>query len=471
MAEVLVELDRAAGRLVAQLVAALRDGVREGRLAGGTVLPPSRQLAAELRVSRGIVVEAYQQLVAEGYLLGHVGSGTRVAEGLATTTVGAAASDNVTDGTAPDDTESPLRYDLTPGSPDLSLFPRTAWLAAMRRAMSVLPNSDFGYGDPAGVPRFREEVAGYLSRVRAAEAAPERVVALNGAAHGLALGLRSLYMDGHRVLAVEDPSGDRPRRILRNSGMELVWIPVDDDGLVVSELRKSAATVAHVTPAHQYPTGAALSPGRRAELAAWARDTGGVIIEDDYDAEFRYDRDPIACLQSLAPECVLYLGTASKSLAPALRLGWALAPARLAGQLRELRHETDLGGPVLEHITMAELIAGGAYDRHLRGVRRRYRQRRDALAGALAELLPRWRVRGIAAGLHLLVDLPAGAEEKALTDAARARGVHVEQLAPMRFAPGPPGLVLGYAKLPPAHLVAAARLLRDAAHECGATGR
>ncbi|ACU72583.1 transcriptional regulator, GntR family with aminotransferase domain [Catenulispora acidiphila DSM 44928] len=464
MAEVLVELDRAAGRLVAQLVAGLRDAVREGRLAGGTVLPPSRQLAAELRVSRGIVVEAYQQLVAEGYLLSRVGSGTRVAEGLVATAAGAVGA------TADAGSAAPPRYDLTPGSPDLSLFPRSAWLAAMRRAVSTLPNSDLGYGDPAGVLRFREEMAAYLSRVRAADAVPERIVALNGAAHGLALGLRALREDGHRVLAVEDPSGDRPRQILGISGLDLAWVPVDDDGLIVSELRKTAATVVHVTPAHQYPTGTALSPGRRAELVAWAREVDGIIIEDDYDAEFRYDRDPIACLQGLGPDRVLYLGTASKSLAPALRLGWALAPAPLAERLRALRKETDLGGPILEHVTLAELIASGAYDRHLRGVRRRYRERRDALAAALAERLPHWRVRGIAAGLHLLVDLPPAVDEEVLTTAARAHGVRVQPLAPMRCAPGPPGLVLGYAGLSPAHLAEAVRLLHAAARSCDAVG-
>ena len=336
--------------------------------------------------------------------------------------------------------------------------------------MSALPNSDLGYGDPAGLPRFREEIAGYLRRVRAAEAVPERIVALNGAAHGLALGLRALYEAGHRVLAVEDPSGDRPRQILDVSGMKLVWVPVDGEGLIVSELRKTAATVAHTTLAHQYPTGTSLSPGRRAELVAWAREVDGIVIEDDYDAEFRYDRDPIACLQSLAPDRVLYLGTVSKSLAPALRLGWALAPAWLSDRLSELRRETDLGGPILEHVTLAELIACGAYDRHLRGVRRRYRQRRDALTAALAELLPRWPVRGIAAGLHLLVDLPPGTDEDALSTAARARGLLVQPLAPMRFAPGPPGLVLGYAGLSPANLTEAARLLREAAEACGATG-
>jgi len=456
MAEILVTVDRSAGRLVEQLVVGLRDGIRAGRIAGGTVLPPSRQLAAELRVSRGLVVEAYQQLVAEGYLLSRTGAGTWVAAGHA---VGERVA------AAPDGNEAEPEFDLTPGRPDLGAFPRSAWVAAQRRVLSDLPNSGLGYGDPGGVLRFREEIAAYLRRVRAADATPERVVAINGSAQGLALGLQALHELGHRVLAVEDPSADRPRHLLEASGMTLVGVPVDEAGLVVSALRRTSATVVFAGPAHQYPTGVVLAPNRRAELIAWARTADGLVIEDDYDAEFRYDRDPVGCLQGMAPDRVLYLGTTSKSLAPALRLGWAVAPLPLADRLREIRLNSDLGGSVLDHLAMARMIATGAYDRHLRTVRRRYRVRRDALVTALAAELPHWKVRGVAAGLHALVDLPDGSDEEALTAAAAARGVRVQPLAPMRFAPGPPGLVLGYAGLTPSRLAEAARRLGVAVRE------
>jgi GntR family transcriptional regulator/MocR family aminotransferase len=457
MTEILVELDRDAGHLGAQLVAALRDGVRGGRIAAGTELPPTRRLAAELRVSRGVVVEAYEQLVAEGYLLSRTGAGTRVAA----VRPGALSTDPATPRT-PSDSATPVAHDLTPGTPDLGAFPRAAWTAALRRVLSTLPNSGLGYGDPAGVSAFRTEIASYLARVRAADADPARLVALNGVAHGLAIGLRALHERGHRVLAVEDPSADRQRHLLRGAGFELVGIPVDDAGLVVAELAASRATVALVTPAHQYPTGAVLLPQRRAELVAWARRTDAMILEDDYDAEFRYDRDPVGCLQGLAPDRVLYLGTTSKSLAPALRLGWALAPEWLARRLAQIRGSSDLGGSVLDHLTMAELIASGGYDKHLRAVRRRYRDRRDALVAALARELPRWRVRGVAAGLHVLVDLPAGTDEAALVEACLAEGVRVQGLGAMRFAPGGPGLVLGYAGIRPARLAEAAACLRRA---------
>jgi GntR family transcriptional regulator/MocR family aminotransferase len=450
VAEILVTVDRSAGRLVEQLVIGLRDGIRASRIAGGTVLPPSRQLAGELRLSRGIVVEAYQQLVAEGYLLSRAGAGTWVASGHA---VGEHAVP------PPDVVPAEPEFDLTPGRPDLAAFPRTAWVTAQRRVLADLPHDELGYGDPGGVPRFREEIAGYLRRVRAADATPERVVAVNGSAHGMALGLRALYELGHRVLAVEDPSADRPRRLMAASGMALVGVPVDEAGLVVAELRRTAATVVFTGPAHQYPTGVVLAPERRAELIAWARAVDGTILEDDYDAEFRYDRDPVGCLQGMAPDRVLYLGTTSKSLAPALRLGWTVAPPHLAARLREIRQDSDLGGSVLDHLTMAHLIATGAYDRHLRTVRRRYRARRDALVTTLAEELPHWKVHGVAAGLHALVDLPADSDEEALTAAADAHGVRVQPLAPLRFAPGPPGLVLGYAGLAPGRLVEAARRL------------
>ncbi|NUR59133.1 MAG: PLP-dependent aminotransferase family protein [Catenulispora sp.] len=456
MAEILVAVDRAAGRLVEQLVTGLRDGIRAGRITGGTVLPPSRQLAAELRLSRGIVVEAYQQLVAEGYLLSRAGAGTWVASGH---TVEHSAA------TPAEPADSEPEFDLTPGRPDLAAFPRAAWVAALRRVLSNLPHADLGYGDPGGVLRFRKEIASYLRRVRAADATPDRVVAINGSAHGLALGLQALYERGHRVLAVEDPSADRPRGLLAASGMKLIGVPVDDAGLVVSELRRTDATVVFAGPAHQYPTGVVLAPSRRAELIAWARAVDGTILEDDYDAEFRYDREPVGCLQGMAPDRVLYLGTASKSLAPALRLGWAVAPPDLGARMRDLRGDSDLGGSVLDHLVMSHLIAQGAYDRHLRTVRRRYRQRRDALLGALAQELPQWRVRGVAAGLHVLIDLPPGSEETALAAAAQARGVRVQPLGPLRFAPGPPGLVLGYAAVAPGRLAQAARRLGKAAGE------
>ncbi|NUP46046.1 MAG: PLP-dependent aminotransferase family protein [Catenulispora sp.] len=456
MAEILVAVDRSAGRLVEQLVAGLRDGIRAGRVAGGTVLPPSRQLAAELRLSRGIVVEAYQQLVAEGYLLSRAGAGTWVASGHA---VGENAAPPAAE------TAAEAEFDLTPGRPDLAAFPRTAWVAALRRVLSDLPHADLGYGDPGGVPRFREEIAGYLRRVRAADATPDRVVAINGSAHGLALGLQTLYERGHRVLAVEDPSADRPRGLMAASGMKLIGVPVDEHGLVVAELRRTEATVVFAGPAHQYPTGVVLAPARRAELIAWARAVDGTILEDDYDAEFRYDREPVGCLQGMAPDRVLYLGTTSKSLAPSLRLGWAVAPPALCARMRALRQQSDLGGSVLDHLAMSHLIAQGAYDRHLRAVRRRYRQRRDALLTGLAEELPRWKVRGVAAGLHVLVDLPEGSDEDALAMAAEARGVRVQPLGPLRFAPGPPGLVLGYAGLAPGRLAEAARRLGAAGRE------
>ena len=291
---------------------------------------------------------------------------------------------------------------------------------------------------------------------------------MNGVAHGMALGLQALFEHGHRVLAVEDPSADRPRRLLAASGLALVGVPVDGDGLVVDELARTDATVVMVTPAHQYPTGVSLAPKRRAELIAWARRRDAVVIEDDYDAEFRYDRDPVGCLQGLAPDQVLYLGSTSKSLAPALRLGWAVAPPWLADRLREIRRDSDLGGSVLDHLAFADLIATGAYDRHLRTARRRYRQRRDALVAALAAALPSWQATGIAAGLHVLIRLPADADEAALAAAAEARGVRVQPLATMRFAPGQPGLVLGYAGLTPGRLAEATGRLRVAAVECGA---
>jgi GntR family transcriptional regulator/MocR family aminotransferase len=445
--DLLVALQRGAAPLHAQLEAQLRDAVRAGRLAPGVRLPSSRALAAELAVSRGVVVEAYEQLAAEGYLCVRAG---------AAPVVGTIACEPRAAPVPPG--PRPPRHDLRPGLPDLSAFPRAAWGGALRRALRELPDAQLGYPDPSGHPRLRAALAGYLGRVRGVAAAPERIVVCGGVAEALRLAATVLRARGATAVAVEDPSHAETQGQLGYGGLEPVPVPVDADGLDVARIPDGVGAVL-VTPAHHFPRGIVMTPARRAALVAWAEATGGLILEDDYDAEHRYDRSPVGAIQGLAPERVIHVHSVSKSLAPALRLGWAVAPLELAPALAEAKRRNDLGAPVLEQIALADLIERGELDRHLRRLRPRYRARRDALVGTLLDGRPGLAVEGVAAGLHVAVRLPPGLGEAAAVAAAAERGVAVSTVGEHAVAPRPPGLVLGYGRLPEAGLRAAAREL------------
>ncbi len=438
----LLELDRSAGDGIrVQLERGLRTAIRDGRLHPGTRLPSSRALSERLQVSRGIVVEAYAQLVAEGYLQARQGSGTRVGPG--------PRGPAPTGGERP--RERPPRYDFGLGVPDLAAFPRAPWMAALRRVLRETPDAHLGHPDPRGAGALRHALATYLGRVRGVLAAPERVLVCTGFAQGLGLVARALRFEGVRRVAMEDPAFVLHRWILDGAGLEVVPVPVDDRGLRVDALADSGAEAVLVAPARQAITGVVLAPERRTELVAWARATGGLVIEDDYDAEYRYDRDPVGALQGLAPEHVVYGGSVSKTLAPALRLGWLVLPEWLGDRVSFEKLLADTGSPTLEQLALADLMARGEHDRHLRRMRLVYRHRRDAFVAAVAEYLPRARVGGVAAGLHAIVMLPAGTGEAALVAAARERGVAIEPAFPHRASTAAdvtPAVLAGYAALP-----------------------
>jgi GntR family transcriptional regulator/MocR family aminotransferase len=436
--ELLISLDHGRPSLKAQVEEQLRAAVRDERLAPGSALPSSRGLARELGVSRGVVVEAYAQLVAEGYLVTRPGGATRVAQ---------AASPHAQALPAPA-AERPPRFDFRPGGPDVSLFPRDAWLASLRRSLRSAPDVRFDYGDPRGAPELRAALASYLGRVRGAACDPERVIVTSGMAQGLALLGRTLVSRGGRRMAVEDPSSGPGRAQLASTGLETVPITVDEEGLRAEELDAHGELAAvMITPAHQFPLGVVLSPARRALLAEWAAAADVLLLEDDYDAEYRYDRAPVGTLQGLAPERVLYAGSVSKTLAPGLRLGWMVAPERIAADLVAAKERDDLGTPVVEQLALADFLERGELDRHLRRTRGVYRRRRDALVRALAEELPDWEPTGIAAGLHLVAMLPPDADEAALLAAARERGIGLAGLAEHAVAPRPPALLIGYGRI------------------------
>jgi len=452
--------ERGAPPLRTQLELQLRDAIGAGRLAAGVKLPSSRALAAELGVSRGVVVDAYAQLAAEGYLDVRRGAAPSVATLPERSRRRAAAPPaRARRADAPNAAIAP-RLDLRPGTPDLALFPRRAWAAAQRRALREIADADLGYPDPAGHPRLRAALAEYLGRVRGVDADPERIVVCGGVAQVLSLTALVLRAKGATRLAVGDPAHRASRGQLEHHGLDVVPIAVDDDGIDVDAVVAAAPDAVLLSPAHHFPGGAVLSAPRRAALANWARATGALIVEDDYDAEYRYDRAPLGAVQGLAPEHTIHAHSVSKTLAPGLRLGWAVLPRPLVEPLKREKLWADMGVPVLEQLTLASFLEHGELDRHLRATRPIYRRRRDALLQALPEL----RASGAAAGLHVLVWLPPGSDEAAIQAVAARRGVAVDTLGP-HATDAPPALLLGYARLAEPGLTEAARRLREAIAE------
>lgn len=455
--------DAPKGGLADWLAREIRGAIADGRLPTGGRLPATRTLAADLRVSRGVVTEAYRRLTEDGHVAGRGRGGTVVVAVPQVPTPSPEPPDHPPAAagaglfTAPADDlgvfdalrAAPARIDLSPGLPDLAAFPRAAWLRAERSVLAGLTPSDFGYGDPRGTPALRTAVAHWLSRNRGIRADPDDVMIVNGTAQALRLLVDVLRADGVREVAVEEPGSLGVRQHLRPLGTPPV--PVDAHGVRVDALRATGARAVLLTPAHQFPTGVVLGGERRRELMEWARD-GGLVIEDDYDAEHRYDRPAVPALRALLPEHVCYAGSVSKLLAPALRLGWLLAPPAYRDALLDAKRLTDLGTAGLPQLVLAHLMESGDLERHLRLIRRHHRRRRDAMIAAIRTQLPGAVVHGAAAGLHLTITFQEtsrkGAYEgsdTALAAAALADGVKVHPLSWHTQLPHPPGLVLGYA--------------------------
>ncbi|MDK1476915.1 PLP-dependent aminotransferase family protein [Streptomyces sp. 549] len=470
----------------------LRGAVADGRLPAGSRLPPSRVLAAELGISRGVVTEAYRRLTEDGHVVGRGRRGTvvvaaptgppaaiglpaptraansRVATSqLPTSQVTVPAAQDLFGITPGADIferyrEAPARIDLSPGLPDLSAFPRAAWLRAERALLGTLSASELGYGDPRGAPALRRAVAHWLGRNRGIRADPDEVLVVSGTAQTLTLVGQVLHEDGVTEIAAEDPGSLGTRQHLSRQGLRILPVPVDAQGVRVDVLRDCGAPAVLLTPAHQFPTGVVLGGQRRRELASWADDSGGLVVEDDYDAEHRYDRAPVAALRSLLPRQVCYAGSISKILAPALRIGWALPPPHYREALTEAKRSADLGSAVLPQLVLAHLMESGELDRLLRHLRRHHRRRRDAMIASLRTHLPSARVHGAAAGLHLMVTFPTSRADSDLAAAALAEGVKTQPLSWHSLAPQPPGLVLGYAATAPDRIELGVSLLARA---------
>ncbi len=472
-----------AGELSAWLADRLRRAIADGRLPVGSRLPPSRVMAEELRVSRGVVTEAYQRLIEDGQAAGRGRAGTVVVAapigteppggpGIAARPGHGTAQRSVPPvfATAPGTDvfdslrANPARIDLTPGVPDLTAFPRAAWLRAERQVLGRLSPAHFGYGDPRGAPPFRRAVADWLARNRGVRVEPDEVIVVAGVAQALGLIAQVLTAEGIREIALEDPGSLGVRQHLRSWQVATPPVPVDGAGLRVDALRESGAPAVALTPAHQFPTGVVLDGTRRRELMQWAR-SGGLIVEDDYDAEHRYDRPPVPAVHAMAPERVFYTGSVSKILAPALRVGWLLVPPRYREAVVVAKRYADLGNAVLPQLVLAELMESGAMERHLRMLRRRHRQRRDAMIAAIRAHLPRARVHGAAAGLHLMITFDEPLADTGLAAAALRRGVKAQPLSWHYQQPGKPGLVLGYAACTPTDVAEGIAIIGDVLRE------
>ena len=436
--------------LRAALERTLREAIVAGALREGVRLPASRVLAEALGVSRGVVSDAYGQLEAQGFLATRARAAPVVAANLARVDGASRTLE------AP---EVPPRYDLTPTTPDVTQFPLHRWLASVHQAARRSGAVALDYREPRGERLLREALADRLGRTRGVIADPDQIVVVQGTAQGVDLLLRLLRARGAKRLAVEDPSHTTQHERARVYGFELRSQRVDRDGMIVAGLDAEAVLV---TPAHQFPVGSVLSGERRRQLLAWSTKTGGLIVEDDYDAEFRYDREPVRALQGLAPSHVAYVGTVSKTLAPALRLGWLVPPAELADEAARAKRLLDDFSPALDQLALAEFIRRGDYDRHLRRARGVYRKRRDALLAALARQLPELAVEGVAAGVHLLLRLPSGIDDATVSaEAGRAR-IRVPPLSAFRLTPSQSGgLVIGYGRLHESAVEAATRALGD----------
>ncbi len=438
--ELLLRLDRTRPEpLQSQLQRELRAAIRGGQLGPGERLPSSRALASELGVSRGLVLECYAQLQAEGFLTARAGAATRVAAGAQTPVAVHPIAPRA----------ARLAVDFRTGVPDLTSFPRRDWAWALREACRRASVAELDYGDPRGTLALRQILAAYLRRVRRAVVDPEQVIVCAGFAQGINLVLQTLARVRVRQVGIEDPGDDDYRMIGRRTGIDTVSVPVDRCGIKVDALAATACRAVILTPTHQFPTGVALAPARRQELVTWANEHDAVIVEDDYDAEFRYDREPVGALQGLVPNRVALLGTVSKSLAPALRIGWVVCPPALLATMTEEKALMDRGSPAIEQLALAALIESGRFDRHLRRMRTVYGARRATLVRTLAAVAPDVSLHGLVAGFHAVARLPGSGDERSIVAQARERSVELQGMSHYRAsgAVDPPELVLGFGNL------------------------
>jgi GntR family transcriptional regulator/MocR family aminotransferase len=421
----------------------VRAAIRSRKLQPGRELPSTRALAHDLAVSRGVVVRAYAQLAAEGYLKLRRGAPASVREAGTSSSVAAV-------GTRSDERASKVRYDLRPYLPEAGLFPRHAWLRSLRHAVTSAGNADLTYSDSRGLEQLRTEVSAYLGRARGIAADPDQIIVTAGCTHSLSSAFHMLARKGAGRIGLENPGDCLVHKIAERSGLTPVGISLDHDGVLVGELGAAGVPAVVVSAGHQFPTGSLLAPERQAALVRWADRVGGLVIEDEYDAALRPDWTPISARDRLPRDRVVYLGSTGKTLSPAVRLGWAVLPNGLAAAFAEEVAGSVLQISAIEQLAFADFLRRGEFDRHLRQMRIVFCRRRAAVVAAFERAIPQVRVRDGAAGLNMLIELPSVDLEQAAVRQLDSRGIKVETLSRHTLPGyrGPAGLLIGVGGLP-----------------------
>ncbi|QDR79396.1 PLP-dependent aminotransferase family protein [Sporomusa termitida] len=440
--------------LARQLYQILREKMTDGQLRPGEALPSTRELAKQLALSRNTICEAYEMLAAEGYIISSQGAKTRVADGLQLEKAAPAFTEN-TPPAAP-----AIAADFQTGRPDIRQFPRHLWLQLLRKATNELSPQLWGYSGPAGLPVLRREISAWLYRSRGLAAEPQDIFITAGATQGLKL----LAGEGQAMI-LEDPCHSGLRQVLQNRGISIYPVPVDRQGLQTGNLNRNGACAVYVTPSHQFPLGGILPASRRAELVRYARENGLYLLEDDYDSEFRYAGPPVAPLYSLDPQQVIYIGTFSKILFPALRIGYVILPRRLQARWRHLRTYADVQNPPFAQAALAEFLQNRKLDRHIQNMRRLYGHRRHILLQTLTAMFgPGWSAWGDTAGLHLAVEFPGMRFDDMFVRHCQSKGLRLATVEThcLRKGEHRDKLLLGYGHLEPAEIKQGLALLRTA---------
>lgn len=446
-----------------QIYQTLRDRITDGQLAAGDALPSTRELARELVISRNTVSEAYEMLSAEGYITSRQGSPARISEGLFIE-----ASQSAEQAEAVPLHTYPILADFRTGKPDLRQFPRFQWLMFMRKAAENLSLSDFGYTGPEGLPALRAEIASWLFRSRGLIVPAGDIFITAGATHALHLIADLLCQDGRGII-MEDPCHMGMLRVLQSKGYPIWPVPADEQGLRTDLLEINGAGAVYVTPSHQFPLGGILPAGRRASLIRYARENDVYIIEDDYDSEYRYAGEPVAPLCAMDPERVIYVGTFSKILFPALRIGYVILPQPLQARWRYLRTHTDVQNPPFEQAALAEYLHTRKLDRHVQKMRRLYGERRHRLLAALNEAFgTNLRPWGDAAGLHVAIEFPGKFFDDNFIEKSRKAGIRITPVEYHSICKGRhrDKLLLSYGHLEPEEIDRSVGLLKKLLEGC-----
>ncbi len=446
-----------------QIYEAYKQRMLSGSLKEGEAMPSTRLLAEALSVSRSTVCEAYDMLLAEGFIVAHQGAPTRVAPGLTVDSVRQNAADGVTE------PQRSYTADFKTGQPDLREFPRYAFEQSLKKAASALPLDIFGYTGAQGLPMLREQISAYLFRSRGIKADAKDIYITAGATHALHVAAEVLRPMG-RTIIMEDPCHTGMRRTFERKGFTPVPIPADEAGLRTASLPHCPGSPVYVTPSHQFPLGGILSAPRRAALVRYARDSGSYIIEDDYDSEFRYAGEPVAPLYAMDPQRVIYVGTFSKVMYPALRIGFVILPQAMQQQWTKARTYTDVQNPVFEQAALADFIETRRLDRHIQRMRRLYGARRRRLMGSFTAVFgEKWRPLGDAAGLHMAVQFDGLRFDDSAERFLREQGIRAAAVSRHCIEKGrhDDKLLLGYGHLNDAEIENGVKLLGNALRQLG----